>query len=397
MIASFLLDSLWQGALIVAIAACLTCFVPRRHAATRHALWFAALLALAVLPPVSQWHPAAPIGALPTSIVRTAAAASHATQSAASAGGNWLLALWAAGVLFCLVRLGLSYVRISRVVRDAAPARDLGPDVFLSSDVAIPVAVGIVAPAIVLPAYLPAALERGDLDAIVRHERAHVRRGDVVANLVQRVIEAVFFFNPWAYVIGRRLVAEREAACDDWAVDAMAEPDRYASCLARLAQSPQRLPALLTPSAIGSKSMLFARIARLMDGRTTRLKANYAVVTAGVVLFAVLGLALWAPRAAASAPADPSLPATCFAGVDIVRPAIPHVPKGDVRTPMAANVLVDVDANGKPVGAKIVKSSGNAAVDKAAVDAALGSTYTAALKNCKAVAGQYLFHLAAAP
>ena len=89
--------------------------------------------------------------------------------------------------------------------------------------------------------------------------------------------------------------------------------------------------------------------------------------------------------------------ATCSQSVTIVDAAFPNIPHGSPMGTGVATAVVTVGADGKPVGAKIVLSSRSAAVDKATVAAAMASTYSPAMSNCKAVAGTYLFHVEAQP
>ncbi len=253
MIDRVLLDGLWQGALITAIAALVAGRLSRRNAATRYAVWFAALLALAILPVLTVWHPTRAVAALPAPIVHGAAIASRATAATVAASGSWVVLLWLIGVAVFLLRLVSSHVRINRIVRDAAVAPGLGEDVLISDDVAIPIAARLFHAVVVIPRQYAATLEESELKSVVLHERAHIERKDLLGNLVQRIVEALLFFNPWVYVIGRQMLKEREAACDDRAVNATNDPDSYAVCLSRLAASAGRYHApLLTPSAIGS-------------------------------------------------------------------------------------------------------------------------------------------------
>ncbi|HTU71785.1 MAG TPA: M56 family metallopeptidase [Candidatus Baltobacteraceae bacterium] len=390
MIDTFLLDGLWQGALVAAVAALVTVLLPQRHAATRYAVWFAALLTLVMLPVVSQWHPAPAIATLPAPVANTAKATALVTARAAGASGAWLLSVWLAGVLFGLARLVRSYVRIGRIVRRATPSPELGHRVMTSADIPIPIAAGLFTPVVIIPAPLVNVLERGDLERIVQHERAHIRRGDIAANLVQRLIEAGLFFNPWVYLIGRQLVKERESACDDWAVHATGDPDRYASCLAEVAQGAarQRTP-LLTPSAIGSKRILLKRIARLLNGKASQLKTNYFVLSASVAVFALLAFALQM-RWGLAAPAT-TVALACGADVKILNPVPPDIARADYRYNVWASALVTVAPDGHVISVKIVKSSGSAAIDRDVVKAAWSSTYSPAMSACKAVTSQYLF------
>ena len=292
-----LLNGLWQGALIVAVAAAITILVPQRYAATRYAVWFAALVALAVVPLSGLLSLGLPQGTVFFSLSRTTTVATHVVSRAAGASGVWLGLLWAAGASVCLLRLACSYVRIARIVRFAEPAPAYGERVFTSRAIAIPISAGILRPVVILPADFPETLDAGDLQAIVAHERAHIARGDLLANLVQRTLEALLFFNPWAYAIGRQLIKEREAACDDWAVRASNDPARYAACLASLAlRNPRVRAPLFTPSAIGSGRLLAGRIARILDGKAGQMKTNYFVLATAVALFAGLGFTFSTPK-----------------------------------------------------------------------------------------------------
>lgn len=291
MIDTVLLNGLWQGALIVGVAMLVVTFVPKRDAATRYTIWFLALLALAIVPVLSLWHPQS--AALPGPVQVTAAAPVVVTAKAASVSGPWLSWLWLAGVAAGFARLGTSYARIVRIVREATPAPEIGHDVIVSEKLAFPIATGMWFPRIVIPAQLAATMERADIEAILQHERAHVARRDVAGNMIAKLIEALLFFNPWTYVIGRQLINEREAACDDSVVESMHDAERYAHCLARLAQAPRLASApILTPSAIGSRQLLVARIERLMSAGPARTNLNRAAIVAGALAFVALGATL---------------------------------------------------------------------------------------------------------
>lgn len=393
---SVLLNSLWQGALVVAIAAGITAIMPQRHAATRYAVWFVSLVALALVPLSGRFSFGHYASAIPGSVIRVTGVASHATQQAASADAGWLAAVWILGVSVCFVRLALCQVRIARILQSAAPAPEYGERVFLSSRISIPIAAGLTKPCVVVPESLVATIDPIDLEGIVAHERAHIARNDILGNLVQRILESVLFFNPWVYVIGRQLVKEREAACDDRAVDAANDPERYASCLASLALLSPRAPSpLLTPSAMGSGRMIVDRISRLLNGKSAQLKTNYTVVAAACALFAFAGFIIQTPRTLAS-----TAGAKCSAEVEVIKDVAPEIPEADLKAHPNAQVtmLVTVTADGIASDIKLVKSSGDQTIDTAAAHAAAKSRYKPAIRNCKAVSGgQFLFHVDTSP
>lgn len=402
---SVLLNGLWQGIVIVAAGAIATAIVPQRHAATRYAVWFAALAALAVLPLLTLWRAAPELSVIPAAMQTTAATPAYVTSHVAAASGSWPVLLWIAGFAVCIARLALSWARIERIVRCSRRAAEFGADVLVSEEIALPIAAGLLSPVVVLPATLIASLGANDVERIVQHERAHIRRHDVAGNFIQRVVEAGLFFNPWVYVIARQLVKEREAACDDWAVLVTGEPDRYASCLAQLARGAAKssIP-LLTPSAIGSRRMLVGRIARILNGKVSNVKTNYAVVGVAVAVFTVLGFALQPSNSLASVgdavtAGAPALSPNCYSDAKVKTAAQPDIPESAFQAhhSMSASSLVTVGTDGRATNAKIVSSSGNAAVDRATIDAAMRSTYSPELKNCKRVVGPYLFHVEVGP
>ena len=101
----------------------------------------------------------------------------------------------------------LQQLRIQLAVR--RPVRLL-----LSGAASVPMVVGALHPVIVLPPVLAAGLTAEQLRIVLAHELAHVRRWDVAVNLLQRVVEALLFFNPAVWWISRQVRVEREACCD---------------------------------------------------------------------------------------------------------------------------------------------------------------------------------------
>ena len=393
----------------------LLCTVPRRNATTRYAVWFAALLALLAVPLLANLSN---LGALLLTALRPPAAsttwaislipAQTMVQGAAerfAPATLWIPVAWAVGAGLCLVRLSASLVRIRRIRRRSTLLSSERGEVLLSSEVTIPVAVGFLNPAIIIPKDLLGRLAPDDLERIIEHERAHLRRHDVAGNFVQRLAEALLFFNPWVYLVGRNLTLEREAACDHWAVRTTGTPDEYAACLASLAASLRRSrPPLATPSALGSRSVLVERIERLAGTASRPITLNYSVIGGTAVLFLMLTLALEAfSPALAFAPAasnvaqtsggPTALAATCSKpNVDatVTWAAEPKLPHG-ANLQGTAIMRVTIAPSGKVVRVSAWKSSGNVQIDKAVLDAARQSKYSPKLVNCEPVEGAYLF------
>jgi TonB family protein len=324
-----------------------------------------------------------------------------------------IAALWAAGAAVGLLRLSVSLRRIAVIRRTATPfSLADGVPVLLSNRLAIPIAAGIFLPVIVLPSELARNLTNDQLFCTIEHELAHLRRGDVATNLIQRVIEALLFWNPWAHVAGRKLVCERECACDDRAANRIGETVDYASCLAALGRMITAAPMpLLTPSAFGSRNALVNRIERLTAERSRNDSSlNYIALGAVTMLLIAMTLVLQAlvpaPLAAASL-GEPvhatavAASATCKtpnAEPEAIDPPAPDLPKSEMPShKVSAIVAVTVAADGKPAATRVYHSSGYPSIDRAVVTAAQKSKYSPKIVNCAPVQSTYLFRADFAP
>ncbi|HVR47523.1 MAG TPA: M56 family metallopeptidase [Candidatus Binatia bacterium] len=415
MIVAILFNGLWQGALVVALTYAISKLLARRSATTRHALWLAALFALVAVPVATalsdagaqllrafsahSTHPGFTITLLPAE-----AYADHA-RGWFEAVAPWVVIAWALGAAIGLARLAAGFVHIEGIRRRAWLLSSAAGDVFGSREVAVPIVAGILRPVVVVPQDLPATLSQDDLRRVVEHERAHVRRRDPLWNLIQRVIEAALFFNPWVHIAGGAVSNEREAACDDWAVEQTGSADDYAVCLATLAQMlrAQKLP-LLVAGAYRSRHALVARIERLCASGPRRLGINTYALGGTIVLFIAATLALQAfSPALALAPArtgidNPSAGAAYIAAAcadpnvdaQIQNAVAPSLPQG-LRASGSVIIAVTIAPNGRVTNTKVMRSSGDAAIDSAVVTAARNSTYSPKLVSCTAVEGHYLF------
>jgi beta-lactamase regulating signal transducer with metallopeptidase domain len=134
-------------------------------------------------------------------------------------------------------------------------------------------ALGFRRPVILVSDCLVRALDDAELDQIIVHEHAHLRRYDDWSRLAQCLIVSALGVHPAVSFIGARIDLEREAACDDVVVAWTGAPRSYASCLARaaavlLAQGREQ-PAL-APAAARSSAVLRSRVTRLLARTSTR-------------------------------------------------------------------------------------------------------------------------------
>jgi len=176
-----------------------------------------------------------------------------------------------------------------------------------SALVEVPTVVGWLRPAILLPASALTGLSPEQLEAILAHELAHIRRYDYLVNMLQTVVEILGFYHPAVWWVSRRIRIERENCCDDLAVRLCGDSVRYARALTCL-EEVRHSQAELAVAATGGS--LIERISRLLgrpatdDRRLTWLPGLIALLLiAGIVIPAALVLAASEPPAALPAAA----------------------------------------------------------------------------------------------
>lgn len=288
------LNSLWAGMLLVALAAVVLRLLPRTNAATRYAVWFTALLLILAMPAVLliPRHSPAVTAVVASVEVRPAPLAIPVTAS-------WpvYLALgWLAITALLLARIGWSLAHIIRLKRRAAPLcmRD-NYHVLASEDIQVPMAAGFLRRAILFPKALVNDLTSGEFEQVLCHEIAHLRRWDDWTQLIQALAQAVLFFNPAVYWIGRSLKIEREMACDDWVVSQTGEARPYAACLTHLHELTRRAsaPQLAPGASTRRRRLISARVEALLrpDRSSTPRFSRSGWIAAGAMASAVLLLA----------------------------------------------------------------------------------------------------------
>lgn len=105
-----------------------------------------------------------------------------------------------------------------------------------SVSVEVPIVIGFLKPVILVPASALVGLSAPQLESLLAHELAHIRRHDFLFNLLQSIVETLLFFHPAVWWASRRMRVEREHCCDDLAVWACGDVLTYANALAQLEQ-----------------------------------------------------------------------------------------------------------------------------------------------------------------
>jgi uncharacterized protein (TIGR03435 family) len=190
----------------------------------------------------------------------------------------WVVTIWLSGVALLLARLAGGCWRIRRLHRAAffEPVSDwqvtadriarrlrLPRPVFIvdSERVDTPTVIGWLKPVILLPVAAMANLAPAQVEAILAHELAHIRRHDFLVNGLQTLAETFLFYHPAVWWLSSCIRAEREHCCDDVAVEVCGDPVTYAEALTELAAWSVARPRLLVAATGGS---LLARVRRLL-------------------------------------------------------------------------------------------------------------------------------------
>jgi beta-lactamase regulating signal transducer with metallopeptidase domain len=321
LMASRSLDSLVIGAAFGLLAEVMLRIMPRQNAARRFAVWFSALLAIATIPLMGGvWSPAA--GLLSRAGV----------HPAVTIDGRWavyFLAAWAAVSTAFLFQIARSIWRLNALRRSCVDIDLEALDPLLretlqkhggqrkvtlcsAKQLRVPAAIGLWRPAVVVPEWATKELSSDELNQVVLHELAHLRRWDDWTNLAQQLVKSLFFFHPAVWWIGKKAALEREMACDDAVLAETARPRAYAECLAHLAERSLAHRSLaLAQAALGKVRQMSSRVAQILDAnRPAPTRSVWQPAVGLITVFAVVCSAWYsrAPRLVAFEEHDSSAP-----------------------------------------------------------------------------------------
>lgn len=149
----------------------------------------------------------------------------------------------------------------------------------------VPCVIGHIKPVVLLPIKLLLGMNQQQIEAIILHELAHIRRRDYLLGIIQTLINALFFFNPFLHWISSQIDKEREHACDDIAVTICQNPFLFANILKELAEmnANQKIAMKIT----GNK-LLLTRITRLFNKEEKQMLPTSNLAASALILFASL-------------------------------------------------------------------------------------------------------------
>jgi beta-lactamase regulating signal transducer with metallopeptidase domain len=167
----------------------------------------------------------------------------------------------------------------------------------LSKLVDVPCMLGYFKPIILLPFTLSTYLSAEEIEIIILHELAHIKRNDYLINLAQQAMSVLLFFNPFAQLINRTINQEREYSCDDIVIEATKNPLVYAHALLKLEQTRQH-EWQLALAATGKKYHLLNRIERIMKTKKPIGNARHILIAITLLIASITGLAWLNPTIA---------------------------------------------------------------------------------------------------
>ena len=331
-----LVHSLWQDGLVGLLLWSALVALRHRSANARYVVCCAALALMTAAPiltmmalpepqdlPVSFSRPA-PATATPLPVDNAAAMDVASSTSGVQSSGwlsaltPWMLPIWLAGVVVCSLRLVLASVHTVTLKRQSVAengplasmvarlAKRIGVgravSVRVSTVMASPATLGFLRPVILLPPAAALGVTPQQLEALLAHELAHVRRHDYLVNVLQMVTETLFFYHPVVWWTSRRIRIERELCCDDIAVKACGDPVSYAQALTVVARLLVTQPGIAVGAAGGP---LLVRVQRLL-GVASTVRPVSPLWVAATALVMIVALMFVDPYAQSRAPEGPA-------------------------------------------------------------------------------------------
>lgn len=162
--------------------------------------------------------------------------------------------------------------------------------IYLSDKIASPLTMGFLKPIILIPVASINHLSTDQLEAVLLHELAHIRRYDYLVNMIVSVVEIALFFNPFTQLISKSIRKERENSCDDWVLQFQYNASVYAEALLRIACL-QTAPVYAMAAATCKKNDLLHRVKRMLDKKEVPLSYRKQLLALLIVTGLLVSLA----------------------------------------------------------------------------------------------------------
>jgi beta-lactamase regulating signal transducer with metallopeptidase domain len=319
-----LVHLLWQATAVAILLGAVRTLWPAASPDARYLTSLAALMAILLLPVLTFMHLSAGQPSFSPAVTGSLSvpAVQAWTVSTLPESGNpaltarvetfvssrlpWFVGFWVVGVLLLGTRLVLRTAWTTRLTRDGLTEvegswhravdrlrkkLDLTRTVRLyeSALVQVPTVVGWLKPVILVPTSVFLGLTYRQIEAILAHELAHVRRHDALVNLLQSVVETLFFYHPAVWWISGRIRIEREHCCDDMALRVCHDRVAFARALTFLEETRAEIHQGALAASGGSLLRRIRRIAGVEE------RDRKAPSIAALIILLMLGSAtVWA-------------------------------------------------------------------------------------------------------
>jgi beta-lactamase regulating signal transducer with metallopeptidase domain len=375
--------SLWQAFVLALILSAILINTPRQLARWRYNSAALALLLVLLSGIITfYWyyrqalHQMGMVAALPTNFQEILQ--SHSPVSSTNFWQGWqlrfttyfnqhlplIVTIWLCGLSFFILRMlgGLAYVRQLRyqgtspvaseweeVLQELVQKLGIRRRVLLleSMRVDAPLVIGHFKPLILLPIGLLAGLSIEQIEAILAHELAHVYRRDYLFNILQTLIEALFYFNPAVWWISNCIRIEREHCCDDIAVKICQNNLEYAKALVSIKEMNRGAIPQMAMAALSKKKLLLTRIQRILHQPVNTSDMSEKIMVTALLAFTLIGINVKAER---KVPA----PIRDKAEISISTSSTNALPITPLDTLPEGKISIRTTRNGKKIEAKVL-------------------------------------------
>jgi bla regulator protein blaR1 len=313
-----LLNSIWQGLLVLLLVIAALRFIPSQFSRTRYAVSCGSLL-LFVLANVATFTMLIQENNVTSSftvafsnsgakLLSNLTSTSGETvwqtiRSAIDSSMNWILIGWSIGALLFSLRMVSGWWYISRLKAHAEIVENEWNDrlqqlaaqlhvkgivqLAQSARIQTPVVLGVIKPVILVPIGMFSGLTTEQIETIFIHELAHIKRHDYLVNLIQSIVETIFFFNPFVWIVSSVIRREREYCCDDAVIQKNGSALVYARALTSL-EDVRLSKTSFALSLAENKNQLLNRIKRLMEKSVKNYSGRERLVPAILLVIGLL-------------------------------------------------------------------------------------------------------------
>lgn len=373
-----LLHFVWQGAIVALLLALALKLLPLRVSKLRYAIACGAMVWMVTLPGVTFFVLATSPAPTPQSSTVIRAADGFGVIGIEQPARPWMLQVeslldrslplvidgWVVGVLLLLCRLNLGLMATRRMRFEGLEVGSadlqhtvralrirLGIDravgLVHSARVQAPAVIGWLKPVILLPVGCMTGLSTLQVEAILAHELAHIRRHDYLISLLQSVVETLLFYHPAVWWMSDHIRREREHCCDDLAVTVCGDRLAYAKALTYLEERRGPIP---TGAFAANGGVLKRRIARLLSVDQPPAFPRTAAALLLMIAATTAALAAWGVAHAQS----PQLQQAATQGQrsSVKEPAMPRHPGPSQGVPVRVRSLT-IESSDLPEGLRL--------------------------------------------